>query len=262
MEGYIDLRISGENDPKGVIEVAAELGWDAICLTYRISQKSKIDDLEKNIKKNKKIGNQIGINVLSGALLEPRNPASIQNSARSLRRTVDVIYVLGDGSVNRKASECWEIDSIATPELNSTIDFMKQKNSGIDETIARFCSERGIAIEVSLSSILNCHGKQRSDRIGRIRQNITLAKKMGVPLIMTSGATDRWDLRSPGDMECIGRVLGMAPAESRSAITHNPMDIIKKSLRRNDPNVIMKGLTVLDWGTIEPKKPKKVYGWY
>jgi len=242
---FYDLNVDGK-EPDEILKTAEILEWDGICLTRKF---------DKNF--GKFCDEVSGLDVLIGAMVT----SPVQKNARNALEPADIILVDGgDEAINRKASECWEVDILAHPERNSNKDFMHQRNSGIDHIMARFMHERCIAIEISFAEVLNSSGISRARILGRMRQNVILAKKYKTPVVLTSGARDKWGLRAPGDLMAFGRCLGMTELEARGAVC--PAGILKKVRDRKNPNVILNGLEVLDWGKSKPREKKRLYGWY
>jgi len=240
---FYDLNV-GVGDEE-ILKTAQTLGWDGVCLT-------------RDVKKGDgKFCDEVsGLDVLTGAMI----PSPIRKNARKALELADMVLVEGgDESVNRKASECWEVDVLAHPERNTNKDFMHQRNSGIDHIMARFMKERCIAIEINFSEVLNSSGNSRARILGRMRQNVMLARKYKTPVVLTSGARDKWGLRAPGELMAFGRCLGMTELEARTAVC--PAALLKKVSDRKNPDIILKGLEVLDWGKSKPKE-KKMCGWY
>lgn len=253
---YYDLHVSAK-DFEEKIELAEHLGWNGICL---------VEDFDSNFKsfseKIKNVKEKSKIDILIGAKISTKIPNEIQRKSRAALEYADLILVDGgDEDINRAASECWEVDILCHPEIIGK-DFMDQKNSGVDHIMARFMSERVIALEIDFSRILNSYGMLRSQMMGRMRQNVMLARKYEVPIVITSNAEDRWSLRAPRELISMGLSLGMTGETAKKAVEENPLKIIKKSRDRKDPNVIMKGLEVIDWGNSKPMEKKRMYGWY
>jgi ribonuclease P/MRP protein subunit RPP1 len=255
---YYDLNVGAE-DLEEKIEFARRLGWNGMCIVenFDLNFKSfsqKIGGIKENEKSD--------IDILTGARISTKIPHDIQKKSRDALKYADLILVGGgDENINRAASECWEVDVLTHPQTPGK-DFMDQKNSGIDHITARFMAERCIALEIDFSGILNSWGIRRSRVIGKIRQNVMLARKYGVPAIITSGAQDKWSLRAPRELMAIGVSLGMGEGDAKRAVGENPLRIIKKSRDRKDPDVIMKGLEVVEWGDFKPEGEKRMFGWY
>ena len=168
----------------------------------------------------------------------------------------------GSEEINRAASECWEVDVLMHPEKGSQRDLPDQKNSGLDHVTARFMAEKGIALGIDFSQLLNSYGMGRSLIMGRMRQNIMLARKYGTPIILASGASDKYGLRSPMDLYSVGISLGMDPGLAKKALSDYPAMLVKKARDRKDPRVITAGLEVVSGGPEKNPGGKKVSGWY
>ena len=137
---------------------------------------------------------------------------------------------------------------------------MDQKNSGLDEVMVRYMAERCIGLEIDLSQLLDSYGSYRSQIIARMRQNILLAEKYETPLIISSGAKDAYGMRSPQDISSV--LFSMGCSSPMKALTENPEKMIRKSLDRRDPNILLSGLSVVSWGEQKPHERKRMCGWY
>lgn len=239
------------------IKVAEHLGWSGICIAKNFDTEfrdfsGKIRSLRENAK----------IEIFIGAEIKTETPQEIQKKARTALEYADIILISGGmEGINRAASECWEVDVLCHPEKTGEKDPMDYKSSGIDHITARFMSERFIAIEINFSEVLNSNSITRSRVLGRMKQNLVLAKKYKVPVVITSGAKDVWGLRAPRELISFGISLGMNEDYARACVGETPELIIKKAKDRMDPSVITRGLEVASWGTLKHQK-KRMYGWY
>jgi len=152
----------------------------------------------------------------------PRKPEDVQPMARQALKHSDLVFVSGgDEEINRAASMCWEVDVLCHPERVTGKDPLDQKNSGVDDVMARLMAEHGTAIEICLAELLSCYGAARAQVIGRMRQNIMLAKKYRTPLVLTSGSSGPMGMRTPHDMYSLGISLGMDPYMAKAASYRN-----------------------------------------
>ncbi|MEA3255384.1 MAG: RNase P subunit p30 family protein [Candidatus Altiarchaeota archaeon] len=242
---------------EGKIELAGRLEWDGICLVKDFDSGFKSFSEEIAGVKKKSV-----IDILLGARISTKIPGEIQKKSRAALEYADLILADGgDEDVNRVASECWEVDVLCHPEKGVQKDYTSQRSSGLNHVSARFMAERYIALELNFSEILCTYGVVRSQVMGRMRQNVMLARKYGVPLIISSGAVGKSALRSPRELMAVGLTLGMDAGFVKRVMEY-PLEVIKKSRDRKNPDVLMKGLEVVDWGDSKPKEKKKMYGWY
>lgn len=254
---YYDLHINAENFEEK-IKLAEHLGWNGICLVREFDGKfpSFFEEIEK-------LKRKADIEILVGAEITAKTKKEISKEARASLEYADIILANGGSSnVNRSVSECWEVDILCNPEGGVEKDFSDYKNSGVDHIIAKLMAEKFIALEINFSEILNSYGVLRSQILGRMKQNLILAKKYNVPVILASGARDKFAMRSPRELMAIGISFGMKERDAKKSVEENPLKIIKKSQDRKDPNVIMKGLEVVQWGDQKPVERKKMFGWY
>lgn len=198
-----------------------------------------------------------GIEFLNAALLK----GGFQGQARRAQAEADLVYALSpEPGASRRISESWQVDAIISPEIIDDNDMMNQRNSGLDEATAKFMAERGMQYIVSFREILSRHGFRRAQLLDRIRQNLALAKKFGVTVSLASGAKDVYGLRSPRDLLSLSPLLDVD--KSRKLVSEHPLMLFSRAGDRKNPDVIMKGLRVVDWGGQKPNNPKKKSGWY
>jgi ribonuclease P/MRP protein subunit RPP1 len=249
---FYDMRVN-PGQPEQTYQVLRSLGWAGACIVMPGSGPKQENGPADHSHQ-----------MIRGALISPKTPDSVQKTARcALEGGADLILVTGgDEEINRAASECWEVDVLCHPERVIGKDLLDQKNSGIDDVMARFMAERGIAIEICLSELLSCYGVVRAQVMGRMRQNIKLARKYKTPIILTSGAQNRFGMRAPQDLYSLGVSLGMDPGTAGKAVSEYPEMLIKKSCDRRNSNILLAGLEVVSWGAPEGNKKKKMFGWY
>jgi len=262
MDSHYDLHLHLNerlNDLGGRIKLAEHMGWDGLCCTVDFQSTEVLREFSEKISDMRK---KTKIALFSGAEITAKSAQELRKNSRKALSFVDIILIKGGSDeINRSATECWEVDILCHPEKLAKKDFMKQKNSGIDHVMAKLMAERLIGIEFNFSEILNSYGMLRSQILGRMRQNVILARKYNALMVLTSGAQDKWGSRAPRELLAIGRILGMNQGEAKLAVSENPSRILQKSKDRKDPNIILKGLEVMEWGDQKPQK-KKMYGWY
>jgi len=251
---FYDLHVKPDQTDQAY-QTLAGIGWTGACRVTSGGPESKPAE-ERSV--------DLSLPMMRGVLITPKTPDSVQKMARcALESGTDIVLVAGgDEEINRAASECWEVDILCHPERVPGKDPLDQKNSGIDDVMARFMAERGIAIEICLSEILSCYGVVRAQVMGRMRQNIKLAKKYKTPIIITSGARDRFGMRAPQDLFSLGITLGMDAGMAKKAVSDYPAILIKKSSDRRGSDVLLAGLEVISWGTSKGNQNKKMFGWY
>jgi len=247
---YCNLHVGWNLEFSEKPDLLESLGWYCVCFTKEFD--SGFRDFLGEVEALRK---DSPLKLYTGALVTK----PVRRNARKALDKADLVFVEGQA---REASECWEVDLVSRPEKEAEKDFMKQRNSGVDHIIARNMSERFIALELNFSDILHSRNRARATLLGRIRQNIKVALKYNTPLVFTTGSDRLSDLRSPGEMISLARVLGLSEEEAKATLSSTPFKLIEKSGDRRDPNILLKGLEVLDWGELKKPSRKKMYGWY
>lgn len=113
-----------------------------------------------------------------------------------------IIFTSNDDELNRKILEKEKID-ILLINLKDRKDFQKQRSSGLDSVMAREASKKSVVIAINLNEIINSSGKEKSQILARIRQNIELCKKHKVKMTFLPKSKDIHTLKA------LGLTLGM-----------------------------------------------------
>ncbi|PIO01361.1 hypothetical protein COT60_00910 [Candidatus Pacearchaeota archaeon CG09_land_8_20_14_0_10_30_9] len=85
-----------------------------------------------------------------------------------------IIFYSNDDDLNRKVMEKLPIKVLLIP-LDERKDFMKQRNSGFNEVLAKIAKKEGIKIGIDLDEIICSQNKERI--LSRLKQNIDLCKR-------------------------------------------------------------------------------------
>ena len=118
------------------------------------------------------------------------------------------IVVLGSNNeVNRAALESKNVDVLLSPELTRKKDYMKYRDSGLNQVLCKIAHNNGKAIGINYDEIKKIKDKkEKAQRIGRIIQNIRLCRKYKVKIILVSFSKKTSDF----DLKVFARVLGIA----------------------------------------------------
>ena len=121
-------------------------------------------------------------------------------------KDIKIIFSSEDDELNRKVLEkVSEVDILMIP-LAERKDFMKQRNSGFNNVIAKAAKKNNVSIGIDFDEILDAkNSNEKSKIISRIMQNVFLCNKNKLKMAFISNKYDR-DLR---DIKSLGLVLGM-----------------------------------------------------
>lgn len=84
---------------------------------------------------------------------------------------------------NRKILENPEVNILMSPELHNRKDYLKQRDSGLNEILCKLAKKNNIKIGTNLKPITKLPKKQKAIVLARIKQNIQLCKRTKTPII-------------------------------------------------------------------------------
>lgn len=118
---------------------------------------------------------------------------------------IKIIFSSNDDKLNRKILEKEPIDILLLNQSKRK-DKLKQRNSGFNQVLAKIAKKNNIIIGINLDEIITSKGKNKSEIIARIKQNIKLCKKNKLQMKFIS---PRGNSRDIYDLKALGLVLGM-----------------------------------------------------
>jgi len=241
---YYDLNLKGNSyqyDKELILE-GHRLGWDYFNLLFspeKYDEASEykddlIADLEDISIENPR--NKIGLDF--GVEIRPKNQNDLHKISRKFRNKTNLISCLGgDLGINRAACENRRIDVLSRP-------YFKQRSSGINHVLAKEAFENNVAIELCLNDILSSYLSYRAKIMAHFREIIKLHQKFKFPLIITSGSSSVWDIRSPKDILAIFKSLGLSQDELSKCLSNYPKDVVEFNKERE--NMIILGVKKID----------------
>ena len=114
-----------------------------------------------------------------------------------------IVFTSNDDELNRKILEKEKID-VFLISLSGRKDWQKQRNSGLDNVMAKEASKKGVIIAINLDELINAGEKEKEIILARIRQNVELCNKHKLKMTFL-GKTKK----DPYELKALGLVLGM-----------------------------------------------------
>lgn len=128
------------------------------------------------------------------------------NKLKKIPREADgeVVFASCDDELNRKVLEKDRVDVLLIG-LKDRKDFMKQRNSGFNQVMAKLAKKKGVVIGIDLDEIIEASIKDKIRILARVRQNVKLCNKAKLRMRFIGQKHERniYDLKS------LGLVLGM-----------------------------------------------------
>lgn len=128
------------------------------------------------------------------------------DKARSLikQKSGEKIIFCGDDETNRKILEKEQIYMLLLRQ-NIRKDFLKQRNSGFNEVMAKLAKKNEVIIGIDFDEIIDSDKKAKSEVIARIRQNVKICNKNKLKMMFFS---EKRKLNSK-EMQSLALILGM-----------------------------------------------------
>ena len=166
--------------------------------------KEVLESFDKNKKENILIGLEIDD--------ESKNAKKIIRKADG----IDVIIFKGrDSKDNREALKIKEITFMSNPD-------------NLDSVCFDLAKENLIGFELNLQDFINNQRYRRVKALENYRELLKAYRKFLFPLVLTSGARDTHEVKTPLTLVSFGCTLGMDIREAKGAITTVPEMLIKK----------------------------------
>jgi len=115
-----------------------------------------------------------------------------------------IIFTSNDDELNRKVAEKEEINNLLLSQSGRK-DRLKQRNSGLNQVVAKIAKKKNISIGINLDEIIDSNAKTKAEILGRVKQNVKLCNKnkLKMKFISQKYKKDSYDLKA------LGLVLGM-----------------------------------------------------
>jgi ribonuclease P/MRP protein subunit RPP1 len=226
---FYEYHVHPEIDLEGMLAKLEALGWTGVCFVCKSME--AIEQLKKalNALKSSKLDFALGYKI------ETTQPEHLAKIAKNMRKKVEVLLVHGGNlEINRAACETPEVDILTHPELG-------RNDAGLDYVAAKLARENKVAIEFNFRSLLLSYKKSRADIFSRMLENAKLVRKAKAPFIITSGAVEPYDLRSPYELMAFGKALGLNPKESKNGLSER---ILKENRKRLGGKWVMPGVEI------------------
>jgi len=121
-----------------------------------------------------------------------------------------IIISNGSYNFNRNNLESKKNIILVNVEKNKSKDFMKYRNSGLNQVLCRIAKKNNNAIGISFNEILNSENRQ--ELLGRIMFNIKLCNKYNVKMYICNSIKKKEEIRNDIDLKALASVLGLQNA--------------------------------------------------
>ncbi len=240
MKRFADLHLQPNLDDRERLErivcKASELGFSVV----GVSLPSRLE--EETISFLRKTCKDYNVDVAMRMDLTPKSPNELLRSLRLFRRKFELVAVrCFSKAVARQAAKDHRVDLLVFPANDPRERFF-------DRAEATLASQGVAALEVELALILRHAGFSRVRLLSCLQKETAIAKKLGVPIVISSGAVDPYQLRGPHDVASLAVLFGMDEAAALNAVSGAPLAIVERNRGKLDSGYVARGVRVVRRG--------------
>ncbi|UCE16838.1 MAG: hypothetical protein JSV12_04335 [Candidatus Bathyarchaeota archaeon] len=216
-----------------MVSRASELGYRLVGITLppNITQE-KIRQLQDICK-------DAGIDLVTRVDLTSKTPNQLLRELRHFRRKFETISVVCTSkAVARQAAKDRRVDLLSFPATSSRRRFF-------DYAEAELASNALSSLEVDMAPLLSLKSFSRIQLLSSLRKEVAIAKKFGVPVVISSGATNVYLMRGPYEYAALASLFDMAVSFALRALSETPLNIVKRNREKLSPNFIAPGIRIV-----------------
>lgn len=173
-----------KNNEADFIAMAKRIGTKELLFVYTV----------QNYKEWKQKEN--GISITSGIL-------AAQKEIRQAKLKTQYVLVAADPDKNNAIIEHEQPWLLFGFEFQQRKDFLHHRNSGINHILATLMKENRVGYGFPFAEMLRLSPDEQGIVLGRLQQNLALAKKYKVHTVLASFAHHPYEMRSLKDLGCL-----------------------------------------------------------
>ena len=237
---YADLHLCPNlrdlEQASNIIKKASMLGYRLIAITFPLNAK------EEEIDKIRSISREHKIDLASRVDLKPRTPKELIYNLRKLRRRFEIIAVICESkTVARQAAKDRRVDLLNFSSINPHGRFF-------DAAEAELASKALASFEIDIKPLLTLEGPARVRLLSSLRRETATAQKFHVPIVISSGVSEKFLMRKPRDMAALAALFDLDEFSAIEAVSKNPMQIVKRNRENLSPRFIAPGIKIIRKG--------------
>ena len=238
MRRFADLHLRPPGrDPEEIEELlsfASDLGYTTVAVTFAQAAREEIKEV-------KTICSDLGIDMVTRVDLEPKTARDLLRDLRGLRYRFEVTAVRClKKSVARQAAKDRRVDI-----LNFPVNPAQRERLHFDHQEAVLASGSLSALEINASTILRARPHHRGRILSTMRREVEEARRMGVPLLLSSGAEKLYGLREPRDLASLLTLLDVDWESALDAVSEEPLRVVERNREKLKAEFISPGIRVI-----------------
>ena len=237
MRRFVDLRLcpspKNHDQAEKMILKSSELGYRLVGIPLSLSVTQDETSLLKKICKDAKI------DFVARVDFAPKTPGELLQDLRRFRRKFEVVSVTCTSKrVARQAAKDRRVDLLSFPATDIHKRFF-------DRAEAELASKALSCLEIEMAPLLSLSGYSRIRLLSRLQREVAIAKKFNVPVVISSGATNEYLMRSPHDYAALAILFDMPLPYALGALSEAPLTIVERNREKLSPAYVAPGVRVV-----------------
>lgn len=218
-----------------IIRRVSDLGYQLLAIP--LSPNTSRDEIQRL----KDLCSESNIDLASRVDLRPRSPENLIADLRRLRRRFEIVAVISRSKrVSRQAAKDRRVDILNLSTGNRPML--------LDRGEAELATNALTCIEIDMRSLLAVEGRARVNLLQTHRRNIATAESFGVPILLSSGASNELLLRKPLEMAALASLLELTGTSALETISENPRIIVERNREKLSSQFVAPGIKLLRRG--------------
>jgi RNase P/RNase MRP subunit p30 len=219
-----------------MIQKASELGHHLTAISLPLNLSSE------RIQQIQSMCSEAKVDFASRVDLKPRTSEELIRSLRKFRRKFGIIAVACESKpVARQAAKDRRVDLLSFPSF----DFRRRF---FDRAEAELASKALASLEIEMKPLLIVEGSARIRLLSCLRKEVAIAQDLHVPMVISSGASNRFLMRRPRELAALASVFDLDKPSALEAVSKNPMAIVKRNRDKLSSRFVAPGVRVVRRG--------------
>jgi len=217
MRRYVDLKVwalsSNANELRSLVATGVEMGFWALGMACYPNELEKTQEIVKKFASE-------GYRVFPSLEMELQNPRALRILSKLLKKRLFLSVKPLSLEMARRAVKL-RANSIVLPINRNKLIF--------DSVCAKELFKREGSVDIHLVDLLKSNEKELLRALRVLRLEVQIARKYGIPIIVSSGATRSFEILDPIIMASIAETLLKIPKEAAlNSISDYPYSLIEK----------------------------------
>lgn len=238
MKGFADLYLTpdlaDEKKVEKMIRKATDLGYTLVGIPL-----PRNSHLRTHVTLLKRTCRDYGIDLATRIDLIPDSPKELLRLLKDCRRKFELVSVkCRSKSVARQAAKDHRVDLLSYS--------IRARERFFDNAEARLAQEGGAALEITTTSLLRTSGVSRVFLLSRLRSESAIAMKTGIPIVLSSNATETYEMRAPHDAASLATLLSVGRTDALCMLSTTPFNIVEQNRQKLDGGYITRGVRLVE----------------